>query len=197
MSEEIWALAEKPGAALVCHLESGEVLHANAAALEMLRKTKALGFLDERSGAGSNGRFAEYLTILGAIAAGRAAFGMMIVPAADRGEVYALSIQLPGHAPSLAAHEANSLRVVFVHIKSSRIAPSGEFLRAFASAYALTPAETMLVSGLCSGKTLEELAETGHIAASTLRQRMKSVLAKTRMPRQSELMRLIFSLAAP
>ena len=42
MSEEIWALAlaDRPGAALLCHLESGEIIQANAAAHELLRTTK-------------------------------------------------------------------------------------------------------------------------------------------------------------
>jgi DNA-binding CsgD family transcriptional regulator len=67
-------------------------------------------------------------------------------------------------------------------------------LAAFAEASGLSPVEAETVRGLAMGQTVEDMAAARDIAVSTVRQRLKAILAKTHTRRQAELMRLILNL---
>jgi DNA-binding CsgD family transcriptional regulator/PAS domain-containing protein len=60
--------------------------------------------------------------------------------------------------------------------------------------YGLSPAEQRLTEAIVNGVPLAEAAEQFGIRLSTARQRLKDIQAKTHCPRQSDLIRLAFSL---
>ena len=61
--------------------------------------------------------------------------------------------------------------------------------------YKLTPAETALVLALSNGATPEHFAEQRSISLATVKTQLQAVFAKTGTRRQSDLMRLVFSIA--
>jgi DNA-binding CsgD family transcriptional regulator len=61
--------------------------------------------------------------------------------------------------------------------------------------YKLSPMEAALVKALSEGLTLEAFAEARHVGLATMKTQLRSVFAKTGTRRQSELMRLVYSIA--
>ena len=61
--------------------------------------------------------------------------------------------------------------------------------------YQLTPAEAALVKALASGLTQEAFAEEKRVKPATVKTQLLSVFAKTGTRRQSDLMRLVYSIA--
>jgi DNA-binding CsgD family transcriptional regulator len=84
------------------------------------------------------------------------------------------------------------LMIVELAMGSDGVDPAA--LAVFAAATSLSKAEADLVKAIANGHSLSELAEARGVAVSTIRQRMKSVLAKTGCRRQTELVRLVLSL---
>ena len=67
-------------------------------------------------------------------------------------------------------------------------APSSELLNGL---FDLSPAEARTAQGLVEGKTMEEVAIANGLSRETIRTQLKSVLSKTGMRRQSELVGLL------
>jgi DNA-binding CsgD family transcriptional regulator len=63
------------------------------------------------------------------------------------------------------------------------------------SLYKLTPAEAALVKALSEGLSLEQIAECRQVALPTVRTQLQSVFNKTATKKQSDLMRLVYSVA--
>ncbi|MDF7775273.1 helix-turn-helix transcriptional regulator [Sphingomonas sp. AOB5] len=63
------------------------------------------------------------------------------------------------------------------------------------SLFDLTPSEARIADGLVVGKTLEEIAEAGDVALSTVRSQLRRVLEKTGCTRQAEVAALLANLA--
>ena len=61
--------------------------------------------------------------------------------------------------------------------------------------YKLTPAEAALVKALSEGLTLERIAELRQVVLPTLRTQLQSVFSKTATKKQSDLMRVVYSVA--
>ena len=55
----------------------------------------------------------------------------------------------------------------------------------------LTPAEAKVARGIVAGRTTEELAQDASVSRETIRSQLKSVLGKTGVGRQSDLVRLL------
>lgn len=64
-----------------------------------------------------------------------------------------------------------------------------------ATLYRLTPMEAALVKALSEGMTPEMFAEIRHVGLATVKTQLRSVFAKTGTRRQSDLMRLVYSIA--
>lgn len=64
-----------------------------------------------------------------------------------------------------------------------------------AALYRLTPGEAALVKALANGTTIEAFAETRQVSLATVKTQLQSVFAKTNTRRQSDLMRLVYSIA--
>jgi DNA-binding CsgD family transcriptional regulator len=61
--------------------------------------------------------------------------------------------------------------------------------------FGLTPGEIRLVTNLCSGKTIMEIANQLGLSQLTLRDQLKRIFAKTGVNRQANLVRLVLSLS--
>ncbi len=69
-------------------------------------------------------------------------------------------------------------------------APSAEILQAL---FDLTPAESRVAEAIGNGRTIDGIARQAHLSTETVRKQLKSVLAKTGINRQAELVRLMAS----
>jgi DNA-binding CsgD family transcriptional regulator len=68
---------------------------------------------------------------------------------------------------------------------------------ALAATYGLTPAETRVMGGLLSGRSVGETATALRIAVTTAKSHLDSIFRKTGVNRQPELMRLASRAASP
>lgn len=94
--------------------------------------------------------------------------------------------------PPATAQAGRAAAVVFL----SQEACSPPDLRSLvAMLYRLTPAEVELVQALCDGLTPEAFAEQRGVGIATIRTQLRSVFSKTGTRRQTDLMRLVFSVA--
>ncbi|MBE2242544.1 MAG: response regulator transcription factor [Burkholderiaceae bacterium] len=64
-----------------------------------------------------------------------------------------------------------------------------------AALYRLTPGEAALVKALTNGTTMEAFAEARQVSLATVKTQLQSTFAKTNTRRQSDLMRLAYSIA--
>jgi DNA-binding CsgD family transcriptional regulator len=60
--------------------------------------------------------------------------------------------------------------------------------------YGLTPAETEVANGLLTGFSVEEIARVRRVSISTVRSQLSSLLSKTGVKGQNDLMRLLATL---
>ena len=84
--------------------------------------------------------------------------------------------------------------IAFVNDASRRQRPAEDTLRI---RFGLTRAESRVALLLCDGRAPRNIAETIGVSVETVRSQMKSIYAKTEVRRQSELVRLLLSNAAP
>jgi DNA-binding CsgD family transcriptional regulator len=61
------------------------------------------------------------------------------------------------------------------------------------SVYGLTPSEAQVAISLANGHSIDEIAESSHHSAHTIRSQLKSVFRKTGVSRQSELIKLLLT----
>jgi DNA-binding CsgD family transcriptional regulator len=57
--------------------------------------------------------------------------------------------------------------------------------------FGLTPSEARLLLGLSNGQTLKQYADDSHVTQNTVRTHLKSLFAKTKTSKQSDLIRLM------
>jgi DNA-binding CsgD family transcriptional regulator/PAS domain-containing protein len=74
---------------------------------------------------------------------------------------------------------------------------AGDWARAVAAAFRLTPAETRLLAALLGGRRLADAAGDLGVAATTARTHLDSIFLKTGVSRQAELMRVAMQVAPP
>ena len=73
--------------------------------------------------------------------------------------------------------------------------PQIDLVRLATVAYGLTAAETYLVRALIAGKTPEDVSEERSVSLATVKTQLRSVFTKTGTRRQSDLLRVLFSIA--
>jgi len=61
------------------------------------------------------------------------------------------------------------------------------------SVYSLTPSEAQVAISLANGHSIDDIAESSHHSAHTIRSQLKSVFRKTGVSRQSELIKLLLT----
>lgn len=95
-------------------------------------------------------------------------------------------------APAPARSRRYGLAAVGILVRESEAPASlADAMRAL---YGLTPAESALVDALAQGKSLEDVSSERAVGLATVKTQLSSIFAKTNTRRQSDLMRLAFSL---
>jgi DNA-binding CsgD family transcriptional regulator len=93
-----------------------------------------------------------------------------------------------------SAHDifAGSYALLVLTQVTAQRGPPIELMR---SLFDLTPSEARVARGLATGETLEEIAESGGVAISTVRSQLRQVLQKTGCTRQAEVVSLLANVA--
>lgn len=172
----------------------GELLHANAAAREMLSEEDSLtlqkGVLTAAKSSMCKplrGLLAGAKSNAGATAGGLSGFGvprpLSLERVSGRRALQLLASPVTGYVGgSVLLLATDPERPVVLR---------DDVLREH---YGLTSAETEVANGLLTGFALKEIAALGKVTVGTLRDQIKSILAKTGTGKQSELVTLLMKL---
>jgi PAS domain-containing protein len=156
-------------------LTRGQLTTASPSETETLRRTIAQAARPDSTTEGSRG---ERCLLLGSMRG--PSLQVMITPLAEEpeGEVVGSQVLQRGHGQVLLLFSRPCL--------SQILSPS-----VVATLFSLSPAESRLTVALCQGQTVNDYAAASGVSVGTARCQLKQVLAKTRTPRQSELVRRI------
>ncbi|MGP1397032.1 MAG: helix-turn-helix transcriptional regulator [Inquilinaceae bacterium] len=186
------ALDRLPQAVLI--VGQGERVEcANAAAQCLLAANDGVCLRSGRlmfDDSGSAARLRQHVKT--ALRAGAAGAGDLAVPRPSGRPAYRVSV-LPLAEASFYAERPGDPKVMIVII--DRDTPLGLGETRLAALFGLTPAEARLAEALGSGLTLAAVATRHRVARSTLRSQLLAVFAKTGTDRQSDLVRLLATLA--
>ncbi|MEZ5967439.1 MAG: helix-turn-helix transcriptional regulator, partial [Hyphomonas sp.] len=109
-------------------------------------------------------------------------------PLRDPDERAALVVHMiPVRRSALDLFVGSHVLLVFTPVTVPAAAPI-ELMR---SLFDLTPSEARVARGLATGETLDDIAEAGGVAMSTVRSQLRAVLQKTGCSRQAELVALL------
>ncbi len=173
----------------------GAIVHANAAAVALLRRKDGLyAVFGKLYAAGAAGKDALDAAIRDALTGSGRRGGFVTVQRGDGRKPLAVRVSpLPeGHAQ--AQGEAAARAIVFVtDPEAGGQCQAGDIL----AAYGLTGAERRVVAAVAAGDSLNEAAERLGISKATARNHLSHALAKTGTGRQTELLRLILSSRVP
>ena len=111
----------------------------------------------------------------------------VILPRRERRSILAYPVRLSSVSSSIFANCQAML--VLIDLESRPRPPHG----ALKVAFALTPAEARLAIKICSGESLDKLADELTVSRDTARSQLKSIFQKTGVHRQSELVALLAS----
>ena len=172
----------------------GRVLHRNGAAEVLLRENGVLA-LQEGMLVASQARFKEPLRKLFQDAA------VPVSPQWKAEPVHALALHrssgkkplqlLASPLPPSHRDRSKADLVLLVTDPEKPFSFPDDVLHAL---YGLTPAQTEVANGLLTGYTLDEIATLRRVSLGTVRQQVKSILNRTGVSRQSELIRLLMTL---
>jgi DNA-binding CsgD family transcriptional regulator len=101
-------------------------------------------------------------------------------------------VPLPLQASALRL--PNAAAIAFV---SDTRAPSAAIIEAFAGLHGLSPAERRLLEPIAGGADLRAAAETTGVGYETARSHFKSIMAKSKVNRHADLIRLLATTPAP
>jgi len=191
------AIADASSTAAFLLTRQGRIIHSNAAADALVSERSSLTLQNDALVA-TDRRSREAL---------RAIFLKAASP------TYAPSTATPVHALSLPCNDGRQpLQLLATPLPHTHHSLSGADLLVLVTdpertssfpdsvlraLYGLTPAETEVANGLLMGYCLEEIASLRHVTLGTVRIQMKSLLSKTGINRQSELVRLLMTLPQP
>ncbi|MDZ7661095.1 hypothetical protein [Thiohalophilus sp.] len=102
--------------------------------------------------------------------------------------IFVVPLGLEHHQYSALADQAQAVIFLGDSISDSKV--STEILHML---YALTPAESRLVNGLCEGLTIKEMEKAFGLSGNTLRSQLKAIFRKTGTNRQAELVRRVMT----
>ena len=182
------------GPSLVLEGASGRVAHANWRCLRLLAETGPARISGGKlifTPADLNRRFYGRLEQAQAAGVERA---VVVAREDGKGLWFSAAIHLPlGFARDTLQRALGPQggEIAVVDFAASGSAPDRAAFAALAEAAGLAPAESQLVLSLLQGLSAEEIAEARGSSLSTVRQRIKAVLAKTHCTRQSELVGLV------
>ena len=201
MGREVLALAcpDWREASLAIDARNGEIAYANWRALALLDARAPISVFGNRLIFTDPHHNQQYFTGLEKLRTSLSEEEVFIITGYKEADWFAVTIHNPQGLyrevlrRSLEA-AGTSPDIIFVEIGRTKQAASAAKIAAFSEALKLTPAEAEMVFLLAQGQTLADIAERCKAALSTVRQRLKTVLAKSGCRRQSDLVRQIVSL---
>lgn len=201
MGREVLALAcpDWRGPSIAIDADNGEIAYANWRALALLGSQSLIAVVCSRLIFTDPRHNKQFFSSLERIRTSVAEKEIFVVPDACRSDWFSVTMHNPHGLyrevlnRSLQAAGVSS-EIIFVEIARTNNQPSSPHITAFAEAFDLSPAETELVFMLGRGQTLEDAAAACNVQPSTIRQRLKQVLAKSGCRQKSDLVRLIASL---
>ena len=201
MGREVLALAcpDWREASLAIDAQNGEIAYANWRALAFLDARAPISVFGNRLIFTDPRHNQQYFTGLEKLRTSLAEEEVFVITGNCEVDWFAVTIHNPQGLYREVLQRAldaagMSSDIIFVEIGRTRRAPSASQVAAFSEAFKFTPAEAELVFSLAQGQTLADVADRRQAAISTVRQRLKTVLAKSGCRRQTDLVRQIVSL---
>jgi DNA-binding CsgD family transcriptional regulator/PAS domain-containing protein len=189
---------ERLSAAVVFVDRAGRLVHANEPATEMLRTNEVLSWTDGRPRPRDERAAAHLGAILASARRGRPApecCALALTHTTQGGEsltIHVLPLSAGTHRQGLTLSAAVAALIV-----SQQTWDLPQRLQSAARLYALTPAESRVVSVLLAGCTIGAAAKTLGIKAATVKTHLQHVFDKTGTRRQVDLARRIADCARP
>jgi DNA-binding CsgD family transcriptional regulator len=192
------AVADASTTAAFLMTRQGLVMHQNAAARSLLQHESATLAIHDGILAATEPRSRVKLrnfllaTTLSVLSNARAnpRHALAMPRSSGRKPLQLIASPLPLHHPG--ASQADLLLLISDPDKTASF--PDDVLRGL---YCLTSAEADVANGLLMGYSLEEIASLRRCKVGTVRNQIKSVLAKTGASRQSDLVRLLMTLPQP
>jgi DNA-binding CsgD family transcriptional regulator len=173
---------------------TGRLLHHNAAARGLLERSDALTLRDGALIATHTSCREPLRKLLHDAALpespnwhGKPAHALSLERSSGRLPLQLLASPLP---PGNRQHSKADLVLLVTDPEQPVDYPDG-VLRAL---YGLTPAQTEIANGLLTGYTLDEIACLRKVSIGTVRQQLKTIMSKTGVSRQSDLVKLLMTL---
>jgi DNA-binding CsgD family transcriptional regulator len=201
MGREVLALAcpDWREAALAIDAQNGEIAYANWRALALLDARAPIGTFGNRLIFTDQRHNQQYFIGLEKLRTSVVEEEVFVITDHCEADWFAVTIHNPqGLYREILKRSLEVARtssdIIFVEIGRTKKAPSASKVAALSDAFRFTPAEAELVFLLAQGHTLADIAGRRKAAISTIRQRLKAVLAKSGCRRQADLVRQIVSL---
>ena len=177
------------GPGFLLDARSFELLHANMPARRLLAQGRPVSLLGPRLMLGSPPAARALAVAMAELVAGDRRTAMLVVddPATNAAfglRLYRLDTPHPGGDA-----------IALLEVTDASVAPDAALLDAVAAAFYLTLAEGRVLGLLAAGHALREIAVKRGVRIETVRHQCKAVLSKMRCRRQSDLVRLVATLA--
>lgn len=174
--------------------KDSRILHANFAAEQMIRNGGPLrdgGGVLRAGGAAASAEIDAAIRLAARDETGIGKTGLAVrLTEEDETPVIARVLPLVG-GQTRTKLDPDAVAAVFINAAVDDVTSA----QTIAAAFRLTPAETRVLTGVLSGKTLAETSVHLGVARTTARTHLDSIFAKTGASRQSELIRLAAQLA--
>ena len=178
--------------ALVLLDQNGKVVFLNIAAERLIRRCHELCVRRDRLCAGRHADTLqlERLTKRATGTSGRRRSGGAVTIKRTLGEqpLQVVAAPLPLDTRTKFTGDLAAVALLVIHDPSEKAYVPQEIIR---TTFGLTPAEARLLLALSNGQSLREYSEEYHVTRNTARTHLKSLFAKTRTSKQSDLVRLL------
>lgn len=175
---------------------NGKILQTNASAEALLKRGDVLKSKNGRLEVVAIGQPSVLRNLI--FDAASAAGGRACVPGGsirlDRsrdGSYLTLIIAPLRKATHQLSNVTSSGAIIFIADSAEQRVPPGAFLQKL---YGLTPAEAAIAVAIAAGRTLDEISAMNGVTRNTVRVQTQSILSKTGVRRQAELVRLLLSI---
>lgn len=180
------------GPTFLLNARSLELLHANAPARRLLAQGRPLTLLGRRLLLRSPAEARALADAMLELAGGDRRTTMLVVDDPTVNATFGLRLRLID-IPGLGDGDPLAL----LDVTDATLPPDASLLDAVADAFQLTLAEGRVLGLLAAGHSLREIAVKRGVRIETVRHQCKAVLSKMRCRRQSDLVRLVATLAQP
>jgi DNA-binding CsgD family transcriptional regulator len=181
--------------AMILINQKGGVIFLNAAAEHLIKRRQEL-FISRgrlRAKARNDASQLEWLTRVVTGLSGQRPIGGAVAIQSMNGEapLQVLATPVPVDAHLMLTNHLRAVALLVIHDPNEKAYVPIEIV---ANIFGLTPAEAKLVLALSNGQTLKEFTEEAQVSLNTARTHLRSVFAKTKTARQSDIVRLMAGL---